>query len=101
VTGVTEASLSYTLATGESVTLTADADTMVAALGEGTTFRRFRVNVDEIELAEIAAGSEVVAWSVGQEDGSFVAQRIMVLPSETASDDAGTTDVTASPAADA
>jgi hypothetical protein len=110
-----EASLEYTLATGETATVLTDEDTEVVSVtlqsvdlgNSGRT--RDRLVPETVALADIPAGAEVVVWAQSQADGSYLAQRILVRPavdetmddSATApSDDAGAeiTEVPASPA---
>jgi hypothetical protein len=99
VASVAEPGLTYTLATGEEASVTTDADTQVIAVSEPATDdmrpfgRGMRMTAEEVALADIAAGSEVVVWAQSQEDGTFLAQRIVFQPAadETA-DDAAATD---------
>jgi hypothetical protein len=97
VAAVADGAITIDLATGESVTIATDANT--TAYSWDTTGRPTR---SEIALADIAAGSDVMVWSESQDDGSFLAQRVAVLPAATATDDGATDDGTtpeASPAA--
>lgn len=97
-TVASEASLSYTLATGERASVTTDEDTRIVALAQvdvaddqARRFRGLRMSADEIDLADVTAGSEVVVVAESGEDGSFLATRIVVLPAA-ATDEGGTTD---------
>jgi hypothetical protein len=95
VASVAEAGLTYALATGEEASITTDADTQVIALSEPATDdmrpfgRGMRMTVEEVALADVAAGSEVVVWAQSQEDGTFLAQRIVI---HAAADEAAATD---------
>lgn len=86
VTGASDAGLDYTLATGEPASVTIGEDTVVVALAEVSSdtglhsFRRAWVSAEEIAPADIAVGSEVIVSATSQEDGSFVADRIVVKP---------------------
>lgn len=95
VSAVADGSITIDLATGESVTIATDANT--SAHSWDTTGRPART---EIALADIAVGADVMVWSESQDDGSFLAQRVAVLPEAAATDstDDGTTPE-ASPAA--
>ena len=76
------------------MTIATDANT--SAYSWSTTDRPMRT---ETALADIAVGADVMVWSQSQDDGSFLAERVAVLPVVT--DDAATDEVTpeASPAA--
>jgi hypothetical protein len=99
-------SLDYSLATGESATVTTDDDTSVIAYSEQTVeigrrgFSRDRLVPEEIELADIESDAEIVVWAESQDDGTFLAQRIVVQPAaeadtEEMTDDVGATDAEA------
>jgi hypothetical protein len=81
-----EASLDYTLATGETATVLTDEDTEVISvalqtLELGNSGRtRDRLVPETVALADIPAGAEIVVWAESQADGSFLAQRILVRP---------------------
>jgi hypothetical protein len=96
VTSASDAELTYTLATGESATVSADEDTEVLAVSEASEddsgmFRRRMVSLDEIALADIPADSDVIVWSEAGEGGAFVAQRVIVRQAEDATtEDAST-----------
>jgi hypothetical protein len=96
VTTVGEAGLDYTLATGETASVTTDDATQVigfsadGAASDG--FGRGRMGAEQIALADIPAGAEVAVWAESQADGTYLAQRIVVRPEATAttdSDDSG------------
>lgn len=75
VAAVADGSISVDLATGESVTIATDANTV--AHSWSTTDRPART---EIAVASVAVGADVVVWSQSQDDGSFLAERIAVVP---------------------
>lgn len=75
VSAVADGSITIALATGESVTIATDANT--TAFGWDATTRPART---EVAVKDIAAGADVLVWSQSQSDGSFLAQRITVLP---------------------
>jgi hypothetical protein len=100
VTSASDTELAYTLATGESATVGADEDTEVLAVsrdaedgGDGPLRRRM-VSLDEIALAEVPADADVIVWSEAGDEGTFVAQRVIVRPSAdaTAAADDGAAD---------
>lgn len=94
VTSVTETALVFTLATGEEVSVTVDADTDVFDLDpEARPIR------DEIAVTEIAAGADVLVASEQQADGSFLAKNVRVLPELAAPTDDAAVTPEASPAA--
>ena len=104
LSAATDASLDYTLATGEAASVTLDADTEVVAFTSesvdfGRGFHRERLVGEEIAATEIPAGSQIVVSADSQDDGSFLAQRVVVQPAvdETdavAEEDASTTEST-------
>jgi len=110
-------SLDYSLANGESASVTTDEETRVMAVSEQTGevgrrgHARTRLVPVEISLADIEAGSEIIVWAESQEDGSFLAQRIVVRPDMDADTDdaagaatddaAGADDAAAVPVTDA
>jgi hypothetical protein len=97
VSAVADGSLTITLATGESVSVTTDADT--AAVTEDFTQRPPQTDA---ALTDVTAGMEVVVWSQSQDDGSFLASRVVMLPADTTSTDGATTpDASTSPDASA
>lgn len=75
VTTNADGSLTISLATGDTATVTTDANTQ--AYGWDTTSRPMR---SEVAVADIAAGADVLVWSQSQSDGSFLASRITILP---------------------
>lgn len=90
-----EASLEYTLATGETASLSTDDATEIVSLSvesfelgrSGRT--RDRLVPEPVALADLAVGTEVLVWSQSQADGTFLAQRIVVRPAaEITADDA-------------
>ena len=89
VDAASETSLDYTLSTGEAVSVTIDEDTSAIAFAEPTDaaenegrrrFRGPRLRPTEISVADIAAGSNVIVTAQSLDDGSFVAQRVVVQP---------------------
>ena len=50
----------------------------------------------EIAVADVAVGADVMVWSESQDDGSFLAQRVAVLPAAATTD---STDDSATPEA--
>ena len=106
LSAATDTSLDYTLATDEAASVTIDEDTEVIAFTTesvdfGRGFQRERLMGESIAATEIPAGSQIVVWADSQEDGSFLAQRIVVQPAEdeteaVAEDDASTTESTES-----
>jgi len=93
VTAVADTSISIDLATGDSVTVATDANT--TAYSWSVTDRPARA---ETAIKDIAVGADVVVWSNSQTDGSFLAERIAVVPAA-ATTDGGSTTPDASPAA--
>jgi hypothetical protein len=97
-----ETSLEYTLATGETASVTTDDTTEIIALSTETVelgrrgLMRERWVPETVTLADLAADTNVVVRAESQADGSFLAQRILVRPAaETTADDAtvdGSTD---------
>jgi hypothetical protein len=115
-TATDESSLSYSLVTGELATVTVDESTRILSATEATTrmqrrsrwsrpFRSPRMMVSQIELSAITEGTTVVAWSVSQDDGTFLARQVVAYPAAAAEPEATTDDaapdeeVEASPAA--
>jgi hypothetical protein len=80
----TDASLSFTLGSGEAVTVILDEDTQLVAFEEQTVERRGwsreRMVPTEIEAADLEAGAMIVVWSGSEDGGDFVAQRVVVEP---------------------
>jgi hypothetical protein len=90
VTSASDTELTYTLATGETATVSADEDTEVLAVSEvaeddAPGMLRRAMTLDEIALADIPADADVIVWSEAGESGEFVAQRVIVQPAEDAS----------------
>ncbi len=75
VSAVADGSITIDLATGESATVATDANT--SAFSWSADDRPSRT---EVAIAGIAAGADVVVWSQGQDDGSFLARRVLVIP---------------------
>ena len=100
-TATGEASLDYSLASGETASVVTDDETEVVAFSEQTVelgrrgIARQRLVGELIELGDVAAGSEIVVWSGSQADGSFLAQRIVVRPVADATEAASTDDESA------
>lgn len=94
VTSATETALVFTLATGEEVTVSVDADTDVFDLDMAD--RPIR---DEIAVTEIVAGADVLVASEQQADGSFLAKNVRVLPELAVATEAAAETPEASPAA--
>lgn len=91
----TETSVDYTLATDEAATVALDEETQVIgftteSVDFGRGFERQRMLGESIAVTDIAAGSEIVVWASSQEDGSFLAQRIVVRPTVEEADDEAT-----------
>jgi len=81
--------LTFSLGSGESVTVVIDDDTRVVALEEQeVTSRRgqsrTRMAPTELEADAIEAGSEIVVWSDSEDGADFVASRVMVQPADDA-----------------
>lgn len=76
--------LSYSLANGETATVTIDDDTHIVAFDEETVERgrwsRERLVPSEVELAEVEAGAEITVWSDSEDGADFLAQRIVIRP---------------------
>jgi hypothetical protein len=102
VSGVADATLEYTLASGETATVTTDADTEIISLTSETVESnsgrtRTRLQSDTVALADVPVGAEVVVSSESQADGTFLADRIVIRPAATdvaASGDTSTDDST-------
>ena len=104
VASTSETGVEYTLATGETASVTTDDTTEIVTLGTETVElgnsgrTRDRLVPETVALADVAAGTEVIVWSESQADGSFLAQRIVVRPAVVATDDATTEDASGSDA---
>ena len=96
VTTTGEASLDYSLATGEAASVTTDDATQVIGFSAESAdlggFERQRMAAEEVALADIPAGAEVVVWAESQADGTYLAQRIVVRPASDATTDSSDTD---------
>jgi hypothetical protein len=96
VTTTGEASLDYSLATGEAASVTTDDATQVISFSTESVdlgrFERQRMAAEEVALADIPAGAEVVVWAGSQADGTYLAQRIVVRPVADATTDSGDAD---------
>ena len=91
VDSASDASLTFSLASGESVTVTIDDDTDAVAFSEQEVtsrrgLSRTRLAPAEVEIGDIEAGAEIVVWSDSEDGAEFVAQRIVIQP-EPAADD--------------
>ena len=80
-------SLSFSLASGEAVTVVIDDDTRVVTFEEQEVtsrrgLTRTRMAATEIEPSEIMAGPEVVVTSDAENDAEFVASRVVIKPAE-------------------
>jgi hypothetical protein len=93
VTSATDTALEYTLATGETASVTIGEDTAAWALSQASSTtslrpsRRVRLAAEAIAPADIAVGSAIMVTATSQEDGSFLATRIVVKPAAEASDE--------------
>jgi hypothetical protein len=72
--------------------VTVDEDTQVIgftteSVDFGRGLERQRMVGESIAVTDIATDSEIVVWAISQEDGSFLAQRIVVRPTVEAADD--------------
>jgi hypothetical protein len=96
VTTTGEASLDYSLATGEAASVTTDDATLVIGFSARSAdlggFERRRMAAEEVALADIPAGAEVVVWAESQADGSYLAQRIVIRPAADATTDSSDSD---------
>ncbi len=116
VDAVGDASLDFSLGSGEAVSVTVDDSTQVIAYEATTVERggwtRQRMVPSKITLTDIPTGATVMVWSDSDDGSAFVAQRIVVQPVTdvgVTTDDSGaatdasdaTTTPEASPAADA
>jgi hypothetical protein len=87
VEGAAADSLSFSLASGEAVTVVIDEDTEVVTFEEQEVTNRrgqsrTRMAATEIEAGDITAGAEVVVASDAEGDEGFVASRIIIRPAE-------------------
>lgn len=79
--------LTFSLASGEAVTVVIDDDTQAYALEEQEVatrrgWTRTQLVPSEVETADIAAGSEVAVWSASEDGADFVASRIVIQPAD-------------------
>lgn len=102
------ASLVFSLASGERVTVALDDETEVIAVSEQTVERgrwsRQRLVPEMMEIADLEAGDGVLVWSGSEDGAAFVAERVVIQPptdgeaeavdDESATDDAGDTTAT-------
>ena len=83
--------LSFSLESGEAVTVVIDEDTQVYALEEQEVSRRgwerTRLAPTEVEAEAIEAGAEVFVWSDAEDGAEFVASRVVIQPAEEAEAD--------------
>jgi hypothetical protein len=82
-----DASLSFSLGSGEAVTVLLDEDTEIVAFEEQEVtdrrgWSRMRMAPTEIAAADIEAGTEIVVWSDAEDDGAFVASRVVIQPAD-------------------
>ena len=99
-----DAALSFSLGSGESVTVTIDENTSIVAMEQQTVERgrwnRERMVPTAVAATDIQAGADVIVWS-GSEDGSdFVAQRIVIEPAAVDDTTSASTDTTETPSAE-
>ena len=85
VTSVADTTLEYSLASGETSTVTTDADTEIISLTSETVESnsgrtRTRLQSVSVALADVPVGAEVVVSSESQADGTFLADRIVDPP---------------------
>jgi hypothetical protein len=79
--------LTFSLASGEAVTVVIDDDTQAFALEEQEVtgrrgWTRTRLVPSEVETADIEAGSEVAVWSASEDGADFIASRIVIQPAD-------------------
>ena len=100
VDSVGEASVEYTLATGETASVTTDDNTEILTASTETVElgnsgrTRDRLVPQAVALTDVAAGAQIVVWAEFQADGSFLAQRIVVRPADETTADGTTDDAT-------
>jgi hypothetical protein len=85
VDSAADTSLSFSLASGEAVTVAIDEDTDVVALEEQEVmsnrgWTRTRMVPSEVEVDDLAAGAEVIVWSDSEDEADFVASRVVIQP---------------------
>ena len=107
VESVSDASLDFTLGSGEAVTVVIDEDTEMVAFEETTVTRRGRnrerMAPTQIEATDLDAGAEIVVWSESEDGGEFVAERVVLRPitEEMTEDGSEVTDAEVEDSADA
>lgn len=89
---VGDGELTFSLGSGETVTVVVDDDTQAVAFEEQefTTRRgwsRTRLAPTPVETADIAVGAGVLVWSDADDGSDFVASRIVIQPAETDEDE--------------
>ncbi len=96
VDSATADALTFSLGSGETVTVVIDDDTQVVGFEETEQtvrgWSRTRLAPTEIEAAEIEAGAEIVVWSDSEDGADFVASRVVVVPADEAEAAADETD---------
>jgi len=80
-----DSSLSFSLGSGETVSVVLDEDTEVYALEEQEVtsnrgWSRTRMVPTQVDAAAIEAGSEIVVWSDSEDGADFVASRVLIQP---------------------
>jgi hypothetical protein len=80
-----DSSLSFSLGSGETVSVVIDEDTEVYALEEQEVtsnrgWSRTRMVPTQVDAAAIEAGSEIVVWSDSEDGADFVASRVLIQP---------------------
>jgi hypothetical protein len=93
VVSISGDSVEYSLADGQTASAGLDDDTEVIAFEEETVMGRRgiireRLAAQEVDPTTIAVGSEVLVWSASSGDDTFVAERLVVQPEISDSDDA-------------
>ena len=86
-----DTSLSFSLGSGEAVTVVIDEDTQIVAFEEQEVtdrrgWSRMRMAPTELEAADIEAGADIVVWSDAEDEADFVAARIVIQPADDAAD---------------
>jgi hypothetical protein len=94
---VSDASIDFTLASGEAVSVGIDDDTAVIALEEETVtmrgWSRAHLAPTAVEPGDIEAGSEIIVWSSSEDGAAFVASRVVIQPVLDATEDVEAGDV--------
>ncbi len=83
--------LTFSLGSGESVTVVIDEDTQLVAFEEQEVtsrrgWSRTQLAPTEVEADAIEAGAEIVVWSNAEEGADFIASRVVVKPAEAEAD---------------